>query len=84
MSLRGADIRFTLKITLDGLGQTHHEFSGTVNGDEIVGMVKLVPANGPAETLAWRASRVERSDYFAPTGTATFEPNNNDPAFSIP
>jgi len=69
MTLRGADIHFTLKITLDGLGLTEHDFTGTVEGDTIAGTVKLTPANGPQETLAWRASRVERSDYFAPTGT---------------
>jgi hypothetical protein len=83
LTLRGADIRFTLKITLDGLGLTEHEFSGTVNGDEIVGTVKLTPANGSSETLAWRASRVERSDYFAPTGTHMFQPSAQEP-FSIP
>jgi len=69
MTLRGADIHFTLKITLDGLGLTQHDFTGTVEGDTIAGTVKLTPANGPSETLEWRASRVERSDYFAPTGT---------------
>ena len=83
MKLRGADIDFTLKITLDGLGLTQHEFSGTVKGDEIVGTVKLMPTNGSPETLAWRASRVERSDYFAPTGTTTFQPGP-EPLFSVP
>ena len=82
-TLRGADIRFTVSITLEGLGLTQHEFSGKVNGDEIVGTVKLMPATGSPETLAWRASRVERSDYFAPTGTATFQPDA-DSVFSIP
>jgi hypothetical protein len=81
--LRGAEIRFSLKITVDGLGLTQHEFSGTVNGDEIVGTVKLEPANGPSQTLPWRASRVERSDYFAPTGTETFQPPNES-LFSVP
>jgi precorrin-6B methylase 2 len=83
MSLRGAEIRFSLKITVDGLGLTQHEFSGTVNGDEIVGTVKLEPATGPSQTLPWRASRVERSDYFAPTGTETFQPPNES-LFSVP
>jgi hypothetical protein len=35
--------------------------------------VKVTPKDGPSETLPWRARRVERSDYFAPTGTAMFE-----------
>jgi hypothetical protein len=83
MSLRGADIRFTLRITLEGLGVTQHEFNGRVDGDEIAGTVKLTPANAPSETLAWRASRVEPSGYFAPTGTATFQPPA-DTGFSIP
>lgn len=83
LALRGADIRFTLKITIDGLGLTQHEFSGTVKGDEIVGTVQLTPPNGPSETLAWHASRVDRSDYFAPTGTATV-PQRNETVFSVP
>ena len=83
MTLRGADIRFTLSITIDGLGLTQHEFSGTVNGDEIVGTVKLTPANGPSETLPWRASRVERSDYFAPTGPTAVQPGPES-LFSVP
>jgi hypothetical protein len=74
MTLRGTDIGFTLAITLDGLGLTQHEFRGTVNGDEIVGTVKIAPAGKSTETLPWRARRVDRSDYFAPTGTAIFEP----------
>ena len=73
MTLRGADIAFTLAITLDGMGLTQHEFTGKVDGDEIVGTVKLTPKDRPAQTLPWRARRVERSDYFAPTGTKMFE-----------
>lgn len=70
MTLRGTDINFTLAITLDELGLTQHKFSGTVDGDEIIGTVQLTPDNQPAQTLPWRAQRVDRSDYFAPTGTA--------------
>jgi len=73
MTLRGADLTFTLAITLDGMGLTQHEFSGKVNGDEIVGTVKVTPKDRPAQTLPWRARRVEHSDYFAPTGTKMFE-----------
>ena len=73
LTLRGADISFTFAITLDGLGLTQHEFSGKVDGDQIVGTVKVTPKDQPTQTMAWRARRVERSDYFAPTGTAMFE-----------
>lgn len=74
VTLRGADITFTLAITLDGLGLTQHEFSGTVDGEAIAGTVKITPANGSTQTLPWRARHVDRSDYFAPTGTAMFRP----------
>ena len=72
-TLRGGDISFTLAITLDGMGLTQHEFSGKVDGDQIVGTVKVTPKDGSPQTLPWRARRVERSDYFAPTGTKMFE-----------
>jgi hypothetical protein len=72
-TLRGRDISFALKITLDGLGLTQHEFSGKVDGDQIVGTVRLTPANQAPLTLPWRARRTDRSDYFAFTGTAMFK-----------
>ena len=77
--LEGADaarrrhLVHALNITLDGFGLTQHEFSGKVDGDQIVGTVKVTPKDQPTQTMAWRARRVERSDYFAPTGTAMFE-----------
>ena len=74
MTLRGADITFTLNITLDGLGLTRHEFTGKVNGDQITGTVKVTPPDQPTVILPWQARRTERSDYFAPTGTAMFQP----------
>ena len=75
MTLRGDDITFMLNITLDGLGLTGHEFSGKVNGDQIVGTVTVTPPDPQAAlTLPWRARRTERSGYFAPTGTAMFQP----------
>ena len=75
MTLRGDDIAFMLNITLDGLGLTQHEFSGKVNGDQIVGTVKVTPPDPQATlTLPWRARKTERSRYFAPTGTAMFQP----------
>jgi hypothetical protein len=72
-TLQGSDIAFTLKITLDGLGLTQHEFQGKVDGNQIAGTVKVTPAEQQTMTLPWRAQRVERSDYFAPTGTKMFE-----------
>jgi len=74
MTLRGDDITFMLNITLDGLGLTGHEFTGKVNGDQIVGTVKVTPSGQETRTLPWRARRTERSRYFAPTGTAMFQP----------
>jgi hypothetical protein len=71
--LRGADITFTLSITLDGLGLTHHEFAGTVDGDQITGTAKITLADQAATSVTWRARRTARSDYFAPTGTAMFQ-----------
>ena len=65
LTLRGADISFTFAITLDGFGLTQHEFSGKVDGDQIVGTVKVTPKDQPTQTMAWRARRVERSDYFS-------------------
>jgi hypothetical protein len=76
-TLRGADISFTLAITLDGMGLTQHDFSGKVDGDQIVGTVKVTPKEGRPQTLPWRARRVEHSDYFAPTGTKMFEQANS-------
>lgn len=73
MTLRGADITFALNITLDQLGLTRHEFSGKVEGDQIVGTVKVTPAGQSLVTMPWRARRSERSDYFAHTGTAMFQ-----------
>ena len=73
ISLRGADITFALNITLDQLGLTRHEFSGKVEGDQIVGTVKITPAGQSPLTMPWRARRAERSDYFARTGTAMFQ-----------
>ena len=74
MTLRGDDITFMLDITLAGLGLTRHEFSGKVNGDQIVGTVKVTPPDQATLTLPWRARRTARSGYFAPTGTAMFQP----------
>jgi Methyltransferase domain len=73
-TLRGDEITFTLTITLDGYGFTRHEFTGKVDGDQIVGTAKLTPPQQETITLPWRAQRTARSHYFAPTGTALFQP----------
>ncbi len=83
-TLRGGDISFTLAITLDGMGLTQHEFSGKVEGDQIVGTVKVTPKEGSTQTMQWRARRVERSDYFAPTGTKMFEQADSPVPATIP
>ena len=72
-TLRGDEITFTLKITLDGLGLTRHEFTGKVGGDRIVGTAKVTPLDQDTITLPWRARRTMPSHYFAPTGTALFQ-----------
>jgi hypothetical protein len=72
MTLRGNDIKFALNITLDRLGLTRHEFSGKVDGDQIVGTVKFTPSDQATLTLPWRSRRTERWDYFGTTGTAMF------------
>lgn len=74
VKLRGDRLTFTLAITLDGLGLSKHEFSGSVQGDQIAGEVKLTPANQAPVVLEWRARREDRSGYFEPTGTAMFAP----------
>jgi hypothetical protein len=83
-TLRGVDISFTFNITLDGMGLTEHVFSGKVDGDQIVGTVKVTPKDRPTQTMAWRARRVERSDYFAHTGTAMFDQPADSPLTSTP
>lgn len=72
--LRGADLSFGIEITLDGLGLTKHEFTGRVDGNQIRGTLSLTPADQPAISLPWRATRASRSGYFAHTGTAMFQP----------
>ena len=72
--LRGEDIAFSLTITLESIGQTQHEFTGKVAGNEINGSVKMTPANQPTITVPWRAQRTTRARYFEPTGTGAFTP----------
>ena len=68
-TLRGDAITFGLKITLDGLGLTAHEFSGKVDGDRMSGTVTLTPPDQKPITAAFQARRSTPSRYFAPTGT---------------
>lgn len=72
-SLRGNDLTFTLDITLEGFGLTRHEFTGKVDGDQIVGTATLTPSEQGPLTATWRARRAAKPHYFAPTGTALFE-----------
>jgi hypothetical protein len=72
VQLRGDDLRFTLAITLDGLGLTRHEFAGTVRANDIRGTVTLTPSDQSARSVSWEARRSDRSDYFAPTGLELF------------
>jgi hypothetical protein len=74
VKLRGEDITFTLNITLDGIGLTRHEFTGKVSGNRIHGSVTITPPSQSPATLPWEARRTTTSRYFAPTGTAMFQP----------
>lgn len=72
MSLRGANIEFTLAMTLDGAGLVTHTFSGkAVNDNEIAGTVKMqrvVNEETVVVDMPWRAVRTTTSAYFSPTG----------------
>jgi hypothetical protein len=74
-TLSGDQIAFTLKITLDGLGLTQHDFKGKVNGDQIAGTVTVTPSEQAqaGATLPFRARRAAPSKYFAPTGTTPIQ-----------
>lgn len=73
MKLTGEDLSFTLDITLDGSGLFRHNFNVRVNGDKMVGNVRVVPLKdrqetGDAVTLPFQATRSAKSAYFEPTG----------------
>jgi hypothetical protein len=72
MLLRGADINFTLAMTLDGAGLVTHTYSGkAVSDNEIAGTVKMqriVNEETIVTEVPWRAVRASTSAYFAPTG----------------
>ena len=69
--LRGADIEFSLAMTIDDAGFVTHSYSGKVQGNEIVGTVRLqrvVNEETVTTDVPWRATRSAASAYFAPTG----------------
>jgi len=79
MTLRGADITFTLGMTIGSAGFVTHTYSGKVSasGNEIVGTVKLqrtVNEETIAVDVPWRAIRTQTSAYFAPTGVSAEVP----------
>ena len=77
MILRGADIEFSLGMTIGNAGFVTHTYKGKVQGNEIVGTVKLQRIVNE-ETLVteapWRATRTASSAYFAPTGLGPANP----------
>jgi hypothetical protein len=73
MTLRGVDINFTLGMTVGNSGFVTHTYSGKVQGNEIVGTVKLqrlVNEETVTTDVPWRATRTSQSAYFAPTGVS--------------
>ena len=77
MILRGKDIEFSLAMTVGDAGLVTHSYSGKVQGNEIVGTVRLQRVvNEVTEALdvPWRATRAATSAYFAPTGVSPTQP----------
>ena len=73
MTLRGADIQFTLGMTIGDAGFVTHTYTGKVRDNEIVGTVKLqrvVNEQTISTEVPWRARRTSDSAYFAPTDAA--------------
>lgn len=71
LNLNGADIEFTLGMTIGTSGFVTHSYRGKVNGPEIEGTVRLqrvVNEECVTTEVPWRASRSASSAYFAPTG----------------
>ena len=69
VKIAGEDISFSLILTLEGKRTIRHQFRGKVTDDTIEGTVSVLGGvyEKPVE-LPWRAQRVARSAYFAPTG----------------
>lgn len=78
MVLRGANINFTLAMTLPNAGLTTHVFSGNAVSDkEITGTVRMqriVNDETIVQELPWRATRTTTSAYFLPTGESPTRP----------
>jgi precorrin-6B methylase 2 len=69
VALTGEDLSFTLAMTIDGVGLVRHEYQGRVGRNTIEGKVRITPeGQDQATELPWRAERVWRSRFFAPTG----------------
>jgi hypothetical protein len=69
MKLSGDEISFTLEVTIDGVGLVTHRFEGRVLDETIEGTVNVQGGTDDRGVdLPWRATRVPRSLYFAPTG----------------
>ena len=71
MNLNGANIDFTLAMTIGNAGLDTHFFSGKVDGNTITGTVRLqriVKEETFTTEVPWRATRAASSAYFAQTG----------------
>ena len=77
MVLNGANIQFTLGMTIGDAGFVTHTYNGKVQGNEIVGTVKLqrtIKEETFNTEVPWRATRTASSNYFAPTGLGPANP----------
>jgi hypothetical protein len=70
LRLRGDQVSFALRMTLDPGVMVVHEFRGTVKGDLIEGTVRFTSDGGTPAELPWRATRTAATTYFQPTGLA--------------
>jgi len=70
LRLRGDQLSFGLRMTLDPGVSVMHEFRGTVKGGMIDGTVRLTIDGGRVADLPWRATRTATTPYFQPTGLA--------------
>ena len=70
LKLRGDQVSFGLRITVDPGVLVMHEFRGTVRSDAIEGTVRVTPDGGKTAELPWRATRSGGTTYFQPTGLA--------------
>ncbi|MBC7781278.1 MAG: class I SAM-dependent methyltransferase [Proteobacteria bacterium] len=70
LRLRGDQLAFALRMTLDPGVLVTHEFRGTVKGDAIDGTVRVTADGGKTVDLPWRATRGSATTFFQPTGIA--------------